>query len=1158
MSTNRRVFRYILQAAIATSIVVLLYSPARCQAAEGVELGPWYCIGPFKDRANGLHREEFEVLFPPEQTVIDAGRNLTDLSATYRAKPYPGIEETQRSWARQDKWVDGYVNSLPTGPPPMKNETCYLYRTIRSVEAQALSMRVDALDNVRAWLNGKPIGVAHNPHGSSASRFPASLGATLNLEQGDNRLLIKITSMHGAHGFAFSLPPHTPSNSFIPGQGTRSVPSDLGRPFYISSDADKSETATQMHSRCKNLANPPQYYQRRDTWQQTWIATRREVVERAGFGPSSPEASSARGKLWNFTQADFTSDSFRQHLRWISRDLTWRDFWETGDVTRCHRYHIEGIKKLGILTAEEIAALPQPADEAAMMQIIGIYNQVNLRTQQPQDRPEMRFSVEPIPMFDPPRLAIAQTLEQKPGSESGGAYLQRLARLQMQIETTTDNNPGESTAEKLVDDFWQQEMKQLPPIAMIRCPAFSINAIAPYTSRGAAPADICIFDPTRPDEPPRVIFHEPQTTIYDMNLSYDGRTIFFSARIGGGPWHIYEIGTDGENLRQITTGSSSNISPLLLPSGEIMFVSTRAGNHVVCQQGPAGSLYVCDRDGSNVRRVSGNTLSDHTPQIMNDGRVSFTRWDYGVDKNVFCRQKIWTMNPDGTGFQLFYGNTIEDPNGFWQARAIPGRSELLCVLGPHHNHQAGMIGLVSSELGIEAPRGEGFRFVTTELPAVGDISLPWGFRNPFALDEHRFLVTWGGDGGNKNRIYLLDDHGNRKCIYEADGNLGCWNPLPIEPRKTPPIIPSRCQNIAVVERDPIEAEQNPDDSIHGTLMLQNVYDGIGDNVATGEIAAIQIVEQVPRGRPTHGSAIYGHWTVVSRGTMYVRRLIGTVPVESDGSAHFTAPAIRDISFNAVDAQGRVVRYMGSTTQVMPGERVACVGCHENRDATPSPLASVVSLAARRAPSVPKYPEWTQKGILDFRRVVQPVLDRHCTECHSGATPAGAVDLTDDKTHLFNMAYDTLLDRGLVHYRPTAGVGHGEDTAKARGSHVSRIRELIERPHANRGPIPLEDRKRIYAWIDANVPYYGTTSFRDGGAMGARDRWDIMNAEGWFQKDFVPVFNRRCLECHQRHVRPQTYNYNPSGDGRIMVTSKLWTPIALSQFQLGHGRISGVG
>ena len=771
-----------------------------------------------------------------------------------------------------------------------------------------------------------------------------------------------------------------------------------------------------------------------------------------------------------------------------------------------------------------------------------------------------------MPMYDPARLRMAEVLESSVPS-SDVAYLARLEAVKPVVENalgawktgSSDCEESVLKAAGAIDALWREQVGDLPPIAFIRCPPFAVNAISPYIAGGASPASICVLDPRRPEQPPRVIYDDPAGAIFDMNVSYDGKTIFFSARREGvqGDWQIYEIGTDGKGLRQITHGESDNISPLLLPSGEIMFVSTRAGNYVVCQQGTSGVLYVCDRKGGNVRRVSGNTLSDHSPQILNDGRVLFTRWDYGVDKNVFARQTPWTMNPDGTRFQLFFGNTIEDPNGFWSARPIPGRPEVVCVFGPHHNYHAGMIGLIWNRLGFEAPRGEGFRWITKEMPSVGDTTLPWGYRDPYPLSERLFLVSFGGDGGRKNRLYLLDDRGNRKCLYEAPGKLGCWNPLPLRPRRRPPVLSPGSDNPRFVHRDPAERNRDPDDSLTGTFVLQDVYQGLLPQVRRGDVKQIQIMEQVPRVGIIQGLALFGHWTTIGRGTMYVRRIIGTVPVEADGSAHFVAPANRDISLNVLDAEGRAIRRMGSTTQLMPGETMGCIGCHESRDSAPPHAGGAVPLALRRGASVPEYPAWTDKGIIDFNRVVQPVLDEYCVECHAGATPDGAVDLSGDKTHFFSMAYDQLLDRGLVHYIPIAGTDHAESAPNTRGAMVSRIREYLETDHGGRA-VPREARRRIYTWIDANVPYYGTYEVTDRRVVGGRDRWYVGDPNGWFQKEFLPVFNRRCMPCHQRYVTPQTYNYNPGGNGQILVSSKLWTDTALSQFQLGHGRISFTG
>lgn len=1053
-----------------------------------VQLGPWFCAGPFKDKAEGLPLTSFDTVFPPEEQVLAAEGNAIDLDRTWQVKSFVGTVEAERGWEKHAEWTDGYFNQLPVGPPPMRNETSYLYRTIRAKKDVRVPMHIFALDNVRAWLNGEPVGTAHNPARSGSSRFAAALMTTLRLCEGENRLLVKITCMHGAHGFAFAMPPLTPSNAIRPGGAN-------WRPQRVDPG---NETAQRYEDSC---------------------------LHQDGIDRNAPPESLRRS-----------------YVAAILRRLSLPD------------------------AAADL--LLEVEDDSDMAEFRKLYFRVCRFADAFEQVRSFKLEITPTPMYDPARLRMAEVLESSASTSSGGAaYLARLDALKPVVqkaifaceEGNQDCEQFVLAAAEGIGAVWQEQLDRLPPIAFIRCPPFRINAISPYTAQGASPASICVLDPLHPEKPLRVIYDDPTGAIFDMNASYDGKTIFFAARRKGveGGWHIYEIGVDGKGLRQITHGNSDNISPLLLPSGEIMFVSTRAGNVVVCQQGTSGVLYVCDHDGGNVRRVSGNTLSDHSPTILNNGQVLFTRWDYGVDKNVFARQTPWTMNPDGTRFQLFFGNTIEDPNGFWEARAIPGRPEVVCVFGPHHNYHAGMIGLIWNQLGFEAPRGEGYRWITTEMPSVGDTTLPWGYQDPYPLNERLFLVSFGGDGGQKNRLYLLDDRGNRKCLYEAQDNLGCWNPLPLCPRQRPPVLSPGSENPEFVHSDATQRNRDPDDSLAGTFVLQDVYQGLSPPVRRGEVRAIQILEQVPRVGTIQGKALFGHWTAISRGTMYVRRIIGTVPVESDGSAHFTAPANRDISLNVLDAEGRAIRRMGSTTQLIPGETVGCIGCHESRDSTPLLSASPVPLALRRAASVPEHPPWTDKGILDFNRVVQPVLDEYCVECHSGPTPDAAVDLSAGRTHFFNMAYDQLLDRGLVQYIPVAGTDHAESAPNTRGAMVSRVREYIETDHSGQ-VLPTEARRRIYAWIDANVPYYGTYDVTDRRVVGGRDRWYVDDPNGWFQKEFMPVFNRRCMPCHQRYVTPQTYNYNPGGEGKVLVSSKLWTDTALRQFQLGHGRISFTG
>jgi hypothetical protein len=762
-----------------------------------------------------------------------------------------------------------------------------------------------------------------------------------------------------------------------------------------------------------------------------------------------------------------------------------------------------------------------------------------------------RFDVPVEPMYDPQTLKMVEVLDKTTSPSPGGqAYVDRMTplktRAQAALADIHSGKPGSAdTITRLADDIektWSELIRSVGPIAFIRRPAIKANSVSPYEANGGTLSSICVFDPTRPKDPLRVIYDDPNGAVFDMNLSYDAKTIFFSARRKGeeGGWHIYEIGVDGQGLKRITSGSCNDISPLELPSGEIMFVSTRAGNMLVCQPRRAGCLYVVNRDGSNVRRVSGNTLSDHTPQIMNDGQVLFSRWDYGVDKGVFSRQALWTMNPDGTGFQLYFGNTIEDPNAFWEARSVPGRPEVISTFGPHHGSQAGMIGLLWNGLGPEAPRGEGFRWVTQEMQVVCDLRFPSGYQDPFPINERLFLVSYGGDGKHRNRVYLLDDRGNKKCIYE-DTKLGCWVPLQVSPRKRPPVIPVACTNPEFVYRNPVEANRKPDDHT-GVFLLQDVYEGLGSHVKRGEVKALQIMEQVPKTHKHTGGYAWDISPTIGRGTLYVRRLIGTVPVESDGSAHFRAPAIRDISVDALDAEGKVIQRMGTTIQVMPNEIRSCVGCHE--DPGTSPKQSGRPLAEKRAPSIPQRPDWGTDGIVDFVRVVQPVLDKHCAKCHSGATPDGGIDLSGDKTRYFNMAYNNLVDRDLVHHIAVQNSDYEPPVPKTIGAYASPLCRYIESKH--HGPkLPLPDRKRIYTWIDSNVPYYGVYHYTDGSVRGARDRWYADKKNNWFQKSFVPVFRRRCYTCHAHKV---DISQSWMGVRDKTVTSKAWSDRSL----MAHG------
>jgi len=760
--------------------------------------------------------------------------------------------------------------------------------------------------------------------------------------------------------------------------------------------------------------------------------------------------------------------------------------------------------------------------------------------------------------FVPRQSASIDLIERSEGfSTQGQAYLARLAefkrraeQLRAEVESGKITDPREITKRiEPVNRFLTEGVKRLGPIVFFtRHPLSRPNTISCALWQSAPErwgCSIRIYDPRRPELPAKTIFADPDGSIFDMNLSTDGRTVFFSYKKRDEPcWQIHEIGVDGRGLKRISRdGRHYEIAPLELPNGELLFVSTRRGGFTVCQPGPSSNLYVMKRDGSDVRCVSQNTLSDFSPQMLPDGRVLFTRWEY-IDRDLTYRQSLWTQNPDGRHYQLFFGNTIRDLGTFWQARPIPGHGNLLvATFAPHHGWPHGAIGLVHNRLGLEAPRDQGFAWITQEFPQIEDQSFRWSYRDPFPVNDYQFLVAYGGGSRQPGRfaLYLLDICDNKVPVY-SDPDMGCYGPILLRPQKTPPLI-------AELER---RGQQRRGEVAWGTALVADVYRGL-PGIERGRVKYIQIMEQMRKMADLSHRA-YDQSPVMSYATYYAKRCWGRVPVEKDGSAHFRVPALQEVYFQVLDAEGRELQRMTSAIQLMPGETQGCVGCHEPRNMAPFVSSGSAPLALRRPPLKPETPAWGNGGIIDFVKLVQPVLDRYCTECHSGPNPDGGCDFSGDKTRIFNMAYDNLLGRSRSYRQHDMAGGQmlPEEAAKDKplvhfywllctptavnrplwtGSHASRLLEYIETDHCGR-TIPLADRQRIYVWIDANVPYYATYDHSRPHSPGYRDLCtdaETGRESEWYAKRFLGVYNRRCTSCHG--ALPHPNDHGKIWDGR---------------------------
>ncbi len=608
---------------------------------------------------------------------------------------------------------------------------------------------------------------------------------------------------------------------------------------------------------------------------------------------------------------------------------------------------------------------------------------------------------------------------------------------------------------------------------------------------------------------------EPQLTklvdatdglILDANVSYDGSTILFSwKQTIAEKLQLYTINVDGSNLQQLTNHDSNNLNACWLPDDSIAFLSDRKPAFAYCWTSSTPILYRCDRDGSNVKRLSANYLNDFTPSVMEDGRILYSRWEY-VDRPAIPIQSLWTINPDGTGLSGIFGNRVLSPATFMEAHEIPGTGKLLCLLTSHNGPCRGAIGVIDPSRG--ANEQQAIRNLTPAvdvgLVARGDGNHIRGpFESPFPLDDRYFLVSCDGT------IMLRDYEVTMQAtLLKRSSAMGYYTPRPVMPRHRPPLR---------------SAGYELADDQAASVLIEDVYKGLGLDSTTTQITQIAVVQEMEKSRfaDVKHRAFGFQFPVVSCGATYApKKVWGFAQVEEDGSAHFIVPAQVPIYFMALDENGQAVQRMRSFTHLMPGERQSCVGCHTNRNYV-TPNSTARPLAAQRPPQELVQPEWGVQGF-SYAHIVQPVLDQYCVECHDAQQQEGGVELSGDKTDFFNVSYETLARQGrpgenpYTKWIPTFNGQEAnilEVAPRHWGSPASKLADIVLNGHPDQEGKPRVHvdplgQRRIFTWIDLNVPYYGTSESNHNDLTGCRQM--IPDS---LEQVLQDVAARRCVSCH---------------------------------------------
>ena len=536
--------------------------------------------------------------------------------------------------------------------------------------------------------------------------------------------------------------------------------------------------------------------------------------------------------------------------------------------------------------------------------------------------------------------------------------------------------------------------------------------------------------------------------VADPDIAFDGLKVLFSMRTNRNePFHIYEMNVDGTGLRKLTNHpEQDDFDPTYLPNGKILFTSNRPGFIDEYNKRSAEVMHVMNADGSGIEQISFNLSDDFDPIVTKNGTIAYTRWEHHGPINRF---PLFFTNPDGHG--TFTKFSPHNHRSFFHPRELPDGS-IIAVKSSMVNGDRGPLVIIKNTSTAGEPLNDGdMEVITPNIELNGPPYANGVFKYPHPLPDGRILVSYSPPHDESENadygLYTIKTDGTDLRLLYNDPDYHELDAVVIGDRAIPPVIPS------ILDKS----------QTTGVFTVQNAYfrqqnDGqVRPDQSINEIKAVMVIEGLPR--PS------GDRESVGKTNFEQKRILGIAPVHPDGSFSVRVPTNTPFSFNTLDSLGRALVVKRNWVTVRPGENFEkCTGCHGQRGQS---SGNSNPIAANLAPVDLSFPD-DQREDVSFGYAVEPIIAAKCVSCHSGATPAGTLDLSlekDSEEELFSIAYVNLMDgEGLVK-EPFSRKSFlidkllGIEKAQGSGPH----------PNGNNALTPDEIRK-FMNWIDLGAQY----------------------------------------------------------------------------------------
>ncbi len=1033
----------------------------KSEEQNGVALGHWYTLPPFKAKGDPLRH-------------------------AYGPESAPGSQP----WLKKPKWRAGYVVNMSMPG----NAIQYCYCKLHVDAPKTVTAYLGSDDGVAVFLNGRTV-LSKDP---SRGVSPNQDRAKLKLKKGVNHLLLKIHNKSGGSGMYFSLDkkPRGSLNSSTKGMS--------------KGDARWAKLWTRLE---KDFGGDPDA-----SWQMA--VEKKDGVWRGTFdsGDFSVLASRYAGRTKPY-------DGLKKKAAAMVREVK-----DAPSLEKLREVYYRSVKVAERFEPKDPAApnnglvKPPPPEENDGV-LNGPLKEGGLKIKSHGDKKTLRMAI----------TDIIDTYGDK--YPNGAEYLKRLEQI--------DSEKSDAFAALKKEALLANPLLDFDRLLMVRSKKgsrFARNWQTRVDCGGSHEDELVVMSGLNEGAVETVYDPGGGKFVGDLDLHWNADTVLFTSKVDKGEltkipgvksgkgYAVFELPVDPQtgkpagDVRRVTPDMGCDIDnyyPCYLPGGRIIFASTAAYEGVPCVGGNSyvANLYVMDSDGKNIRRLTFDQDASWHPSVMSTGRVMYTRWEYTDSAHYFSRI-VMTMNPDGTDQKGYYGSNSYWPNSMFFPRQLPGpgnSTRFICTITGHHSHSKGGAACIFD---VSQGREEADGAVQL-LGAHGEKVAPMVIDNLCTRYDPKFYSPWPLSGKyfllqTGRSIYLVDIFDNLLCLKEKDGDGGYYEPIPLQKRETPPVVPERINR----------------DSEMATVVINNIYEGPGlEGVPVGTVKNLRIFryEYGPRHRG-------GHYAMGMEAGWDAHQVLGTVPVEDDGSAQFRMPANTPVSFQPLDAEGRALQIMRSWTVAMPGERLSCIGCHESQN-MPPPRKKTTAMFREAGDIKPFY--GPLRGF-SFQREIQPILDKYCVGCHDGTH-----DLTDDgrDTKGRYTVSDRIIGTGKNTGKKFAACGI-PDLSEPKTAHrmlhpyvrrngpegdyhllvplefhvnTSELAQMLKKGHHN-VTLDRESWDKLYTWMDTNAPYHGSWSEARANKKILERRLELRKKYAF--DDFNPEAVPNPYVKSEKHVMPE--------------------------------------